>query len=113
MPRPHKQRRICTRPKYREFSSKTENITNEIIMTYEEYEAIRLMDHEGLNQVEASDFMGVGRTTFQGIYEEARKKMATFLVNGARLKVSGGNYLISDHNGKNCCHDRGCFRVRN
>ena len=47
-----------------------------IILNLDEYEAIRLMDREGMSQQECSKRMGVSRTTVQKIYEAARRKVA-------------------------------------
>ena len=78
--------------------------SSEIInMTVDEYETIRLIDLEGLTQEECSKQMNVARTTVQGIYIEARKKLAEALVNGKRLLIGGGEYKIC---GMGC--SRGC-----
>ena len=44
-------------------------------MTLDEYEAIRLMDLENLQQEQAAAQMGVARTTVQLIYNNARRKL--------------------------------------
>ena len=54
-------------------------------MTLDEYEAIRLMDLENLQQEQAAAQMGVARTTVQLIYNNAHRKLADCLVNGKRL----------------------------
>ena len=58
-------------------------------MTLDEYEAIRLMDLENLQQEQAAAQMGVARTTVQLIYNNARRKLADCLVNGKRLVIEG------------------------
>ena len=58
-----------------------------ILLKIEELESIRLMDLENLDQQSCADKMGIGRTTFQRIYKEARGKMADSIINGKRLIV--------------------------
>lgn len=106
MARPRKRRRVCTLPEVNTFGPVDiwENISESIIMTVEEYETIRLMDLEGLNQEECADIMGVARSTIQRIYDDARKKLADSLVNGKILKIEGGDYkLCSDFGDKKNC----------
>jgi len=45
---------------------------------------------EGFTQEECAKQMDVARTTVQGIYAEARKKIAESLVNGKVLLIEGG-----------------------
>lgn len=79
-----------------------------ISMTVDEYEAIRLIDMEGFTQEECAVQMNVARTTVQGIYVEARKKLAQSLVEGKALLIEGGEYRLCDGTGRNC--GRGCRR---
>lgn len=85
-------------------------VDNESIinMTVEEYEVIRLIDVEGMTQEECSKQMAISRTTVQGIYNDARKKLADSLVNGKALFIDGGDYLLCDGKGGMC--GRGCRR---
>ena len=63
----------------------------QVKMTVDEYETLRLIDLEGLTQEECARQMNVARTTVQGIYMEARKKMAESLVNGRELLIEGAS----------------------
>ncbi|MGF7184067.1 putative DNA-binding protein (UPF0251 family) [Desulfitispora alkaliphila] len=96
MPRPRKGRRVCELPKIDHFGPMCNRARGEepVTMSIEEYETIRLIDLEGYTQEECSINMGVARTTVQGIYNKARKKLAEILINGKVLKVEGGDYKI-------------------
>ena len=52
--------------------------------------------------------MNVARSTVQGIYVEARKKLAESLVKGKILSIEGGEYRLCDGLGNSC--GRGCHR---
>ncbi len=113
MPRPIKWRNVCCMPKLNRFGPLDENESEIIIkMTIDEYETIRLIDLEGFTQEEASKQMNVARTTVQGIYIEARKKLADSLVNGKMLIIEGGEYKLceGDKKGNGC--GRGCHKRR-
>jgi len=60
-----------------------------IIMTYEEFEALRLVDYEGLTQEEAGRRMGISRGTVWRALTSARKKVAQMLVEGANNPSPG------------------------
>ncbi len=55
----------------------------------DELEALRLCDHEGLNQSEAGERMGISRGTVQRLVAAGRKKVAGALVNGGGLLIQG------------------------
>lgn len=63
----------------------------EIVIGFDELEALRLADMEGLYQEEAARRMGVSRPTFGRVLESARRKVAQVLVMGKALKIQGGN----------------------
>ena len=92
MPRPTRCRRIGQLPGFRCFSPDDERPTGSVTMTVDEYEVLRLIDHEGMTQEECACGMNVSRTTVTAIYESARRKTADMLVNGKRLLIAGGNY---------------------
>ena len=60
-----------------------------IMLGLDEYEVIRLIDLEGMQQEQAAAQMGVARTTVQSIYNAARYKLAEALVNGITLRIRG------------------------
>ena len=67
-----------------------------VTLSLDEYEAVRLLDREGLTQEQAAVRMGVARTTVTAIYDSARKKLAQMLVDGRPLAISGGRYQIAE-----------------
>jgi uncharacterized protein len=79
-----------------------------IDMTIDEFEAVRLIDLEGLTQEECAERMAVARTTAQAIYNSARVKLAKCLVNGMELHIDGGDYVLCNDRPANCgcshCH---------
>jgi predicted DNA-binding protein (UPF0251 family) len=67
----------------------------EIRLTVEEAEAIRLKDLEGLEQEEGAGKMNVSRPTFQRVLALARQKIADAILNGKAIRIEGGNFVIS------------------
>lgn len=61
-----------------------------VLLTLDEYEAIRLADLEGLYQEQAASRMNISRQTFGRIIEAAHRKVADVLVNGKALRIEGG-----------------------
>lgn len=66
----------------------------QVILTVEEYEAIRLSDYEGLKHNEASMQMKISRPTFTRILDGAHKKISDALVNGKAIRIAGGNFVL-------------------
>ena len=91
MPRPFRCRRIEQLPVYRSFSPDDITATESVQMTVDEFEALRLLDDEGLTQEACASRMNIARTTVTAIYDSARKKVADALVNGKRLLITGGH----------------------
>ena len=96
MPRTTKCRRIYGFPDYYSFIPEDADAGSieTITLSLDEFETIRLLDHEGLNQEECAVRMGVARTTVTAMYECARKKIIGAIVEGKRLCIAGGNIEI-------------------
>ena len=117
MPRPKKCRKVCQMPKTKEFQPIGDTSCKaSVILTVDEYEAIRLIDKQGFSQEECSNYMQVARTTVQLIYNSARKKLADALVDGLSIRIEGGDFQLCDGNEDYCgcggCrrHHRGCVQ---
>lgn len=110
MARPIKWRKVCCLPENNRFGplDSFEDTKTYVKMTVDEYETIRLIDLEGFTQEECSKQMNVARTTVQGIYTEARKKLADTLVNGKVLIIEGGEFRLCEGLSNGCGH--GCHR---
>lgn len=115
MPRPRKCKRVCCLPENNLFGPINAISDKEIIiMTVDEYETIRLIDFEGMNQEECAKRMNAARTTIQKIYYDARRKLADSLVNGKKIQIEGGDYKLCDEQEplnkcEKCCKSK-CFK---
>jgi len=89
MPRPRKKRTVEYAPAevtYKPVGKRLADLP-QVWLSYDELEALRLADVEGLYQAEAAARMEVSRSTFQRILSDARRKVARALVEGAALVV--------------------------
>jgi predicted DNA-binding protein (UPF0251 family) len=62
----------------------------QVPLTLDGLEALRLADLEGLYQEEAAKRMGISRATFARVLAAARKAVADTLVNGKSVAIGGG-----------------------
>ena len=67
-----------------------------VILLFEEYESMRLADHEGLTQAQAARRMNISRPTFTRVYKKARTTIARAFVEGKAILIEGGTYQIED-----------------
>jgi uncharacterized protein len=67
----------------------------EVRLSMEEIEALRLKDLEGLEQEQGAERMNVSRPTFQRILTSARQKIAAALLEGKAIRIEGGSFEIS------------------
>jgi uncharacterized protein len=93
MPRPKKERTVYQPPLYAEF--KPQGVQRRelkcVTLELDEFEAIRLVDYIAMDHTEAAIEMGISRSTFTRLIEQARRKMASFLIEGRLLRIGGGN----------------------
>lgn len=110
MVRPQKDRMVAYNPKISYFKPRGIPMMQleEVRLTVDEREAIRLSDLLGMSHEDAGLRMGVSRATFGRIIQRARQVVADALINGKAINVGGGNYRIVDQNRifrcKNCQH---------
>ncbi len=67
----------------------------EVRLSLEEAEALRLKDIEGLEQEEGAEKMNISRPTFQRVLASARKKIADAILGGKAIRIEGGNFEIA------------------
>ncbi len=97
MSRPRKCRKVCAMPKSSLFGPLDIPCGGQkIVLAIDEYETLRLIDLAGYTQEECAEQMGVARTTVQGVYNEARRKVADALVHGKNLLIFGGEYDLCE-----------------
>ena len=103
MPRHKRPRYISKQPEIKSFQpeglSSEPQSADEINLSVEEFEAIRLVDYNGYDQSEAAENMNVSRQTFGRVLKQARYNLASAIVTGKRLKVGGGCYRIGHKGG--------------
>jgi predicted DNA-binding protein (UPF0251 family) len=98
MARPKCCRRISEQPACAVFkpAGVPASILEEVVLSIDEFEAIRLADLEGLYQEQAAERMNVSRQTFGRIVEAARRKVAQALCDGLALRIEGGEVEMPD-----------------
>ncbi len=93
-PRSKRARKILSPPLvkgFKPFGQQAGGVHSDpVYLHYEEYEAIRLSDYEGLSHLQASEMMAVSRPTFTRIYASALQKMAMAFVEGRQITIEGG-----------------------
>ena len=89
MPRPIKPRKISFNPKVVYFKPRAVPLSalEEVDLSVDELEAIRLYDLEGLDQVKAAEKMNISQSTFQRVLGSARKKITEALIKGKAIRI--------------------------
>ncbi len=70
------------------------NKLEEIVLTLDELETLRLSNIEKLSQTDAAKRMDIHQSTFQRTLTRAREKTTDALVNGKAIKIQGGEYKM-------------------
>jgi uncharacterized protein len=92
MSRPCRCRRIRCSPDTNYFKPRgiPLDMLEEVNLTLDELEAMRLADWEGLYQEDAARKMDISRQTFGNIVKSAHRKIADVILNAKALKIAGG-----------------------
>ena len=97
MPRPIKGRRVGFIPEANFFKPAGIPMRDleEVSLSIEELESLRLKDQEGLQQEECAQQMGISRPTFHRVLGSARRKIVDALTGGKAIRINGGNFEIA------------------
>ena len=109
MPRPHRQRVVSAEPAvtvYKPAGIPARDL-EWVTLGLDEFEAIRLIDGEGLDQDAVAQRMEVSRPTVTRILGSARAKIARTIVGGQALMIEGGPVVRATDGDKPCCGKRG------
>jgi len=112
MARPSRCRRICKKPFFSSFTPCGLYDGEQIDLSIDEYEVIRLIDYEKNTHEQCARQMDIARTTVTEIYERARFKIADSIINGKKLVITGGNYRFCDGNSE-YCREKNCRKEMN
>ena len=93
MGRPQKERGVTEPPRIQSFkpTGVPRQVLERVSLTIDEFEAIRLADHQGLDHEHAAEKMNISRTTFTRLIEKARRKIADALIEVKELYIEGGS----------------------
>ena len=111
MSRPKCHRNIGLMPENNYFCPKGATVppNDEVHLSLDEFEAVRLAYYEGMYHEQAAAMMGISRPTFGRIMESAHNKIADFLVNGKALRITGGETSYTENNLDPC---ESCIRAK-
>jgi predicted DNA-binding protein (UPF0251 family) len=108
VPRPHLCRRVRFLPEVTLYkpAGVPGRLLEQVILSVDELEALRLADLEGVLQEQAAQQMGVSRQTFGNILAHARRKLAEALIRGKALRIEGGHVELAEGRRYFCsdCH---------
>ncbi|WP_094228209.1 DUF134 domain-containing protein [Methanolobus psychrotolerans] len=101
MVRPRKRRMVNFEHNIRYFkpSGTCLNELDEINITIDELESLRLSYIENMKQDDAADKMHVHQSTYQRTLQRTLQKIADALVNGKSIRVEGGDYTMPGKDG--------------
>lgn len=95
--RPCKPRRISWLPPFHDFGPRENIQGEEVCISLDMLESLRLVDAEGLSQDQAAKEMGISTATLCRILGEARRQVASALCQGHHLTIKGGTVMFEDN----------------
>ena len=97
MARPVRRRRICFEPKYDSFALYGAKGREQVLLTVDEFEAVRLIDHEKKTHEQCARQMGISRTVLwverRFVFPAGIMRSVTALHGGAVAKNVTGRKL--------------------
>ena len=93
--RPPKIRLIKAEPDIVQFSPRGKaGRPNEVELTIDQYEVLRLADYKATPHATAGKLMGISRQTFERILKSARQRVADGIINGKIIRFEGGYFKV-------------------
>ena len=94
MVRPRRCRRISFQPDVTYFKPAGVPLRNlnEIIVNFDEAEAVRLVDLEEQDQKQVAKKMQISQPTLSRLLKSGRKKLADAIIKGKAIKIHGGTF---------------------
>jgi uncharacterized protein len=104
MVRPRRCRKISMQPSCTYYKPRGIPLVNleEVILTLDEFESIRLKDAVGYEQKQAAQRMGISQPTFFRLITSPQKKIAKVLVQEKALRIEGGSIKIEKNDYQGC-----------
>ncbi len=101
MVRPRKIKIINFEPNVTYFKPRAVPLSQleEVELTLDELETLRLSNIEKLSQEDSAKKMKIHQSTFQRTLSRAREKVTDALVNGKAIKIHGGDYKMPGGDG--------------
>ena len=102
MVRPRRDRIITFQPDITYFKPAGVPMINlkETSLSFDELEAIRLIDSKGLDQIQSAKKMKISQSTLSRLLREGRKKLADAIIQGNSIKIQGGNFKMAMPGGR-------------
>ena len=93
MARPQRERKIKEPPRIQGFSpyGVPQGAAEQVVLTIDEFEAIRLADYEGLDQAQAAERMGISGSTFSRLIDRAHRKVGEAFAEVREIVIDGGS----------------------
>ena len=98
MVRPRRCRRVWKEPDVDYFKPSGVRLRSIdiVALTVDEFEAIRLVDYENMEQIDAAKKMNISQPTLHRLLNSAHKKIAEALCFGKGIKIKGGEYMVEE-----------------
>ena len=102
MGRPRRCRRVFFNPRITHFKPAGVFLRDmeNVILTRDELEAIRLIDFEKVGQSKAGKKMKISQPTLSRVLKSAREKLADAVINGKAIKIKGGDFEMIQQRGR-------------
>ncbi len=92
--RPRKRKIVQEQPRIDHFSPRGRpGRPDEVVLSIEEYESLRLADLLNMPQKKAAGMMGISQQSFSRIVRKARGSIADAIVNAKIIRIEGGDYI--------------------